>query len=92
MPDMTDLAARKRRLLFRASHRGTREADKMIGGFVALRLESLANADVLWFEQLLEETDVDIMSWMTRSQPCPADYDTALMADMQKLDFISIAR
>ncbi len=92
MPDIPDIAARKRRLLFRASHRGTREADKMIGGFVEQRLDLLAVEDVLWFEQLLEETDVDIMSWMTRSQPCPAVYDTALMGDMQKLDFISIAR
>ena len=33
MPEMDDLDFRQRRLAFRAWHRGTREADLMIGGF-----------------------------------------------------------
>jgi antitoxin CptB len=91
MPDATDdLSARKRRLCFRATHRGTKEADMMIGGFVSRTLDSLSLDDVIWFEQLLEETDVDIMSWVTRTQPSPAHYDVPLMVAMQKLDYISI--
>jgi antitoxin CptB len=85
-----DLSARKRRLAFRASHRGTKEADLMIGGFVERNLESFTADDILWFEQLLEETDVDIMSWVTRSKTAPEPYNTPMMLDMQKLDYIKI--
>jgi antitoxin CptB len=88
----TDLAARKRRLGFRASHRGTREADLMIGGFVLRELERLSVADIKWFEELLEENDVDIMAWMTRSRATPGHYDVPLMHAMQSIDFVSIAR
>jgi antitoxin CptB len=90
MTTTDDLAARKRRLAFRASHRGTKEADMMIGGFVERNLERLTPDDILWFEQLLEETDVDIMSWVTRSKATPDMYKTPMMLDMQKLDYINI--
>jgi antitoxin CptB len=90
--DDTDLAARKRRLMFRACHRGTREADLMVGGFVEREIGQLTGHDVTWFEQLLEEQDVDIMAWMTRSREVPAAYDVSLMHAMQSLDFVKIPR
>lgn len=91
MPDSPDdMTARKRRLVFRANHRGTREADLMLGGFVERCAPALDDAEVVWLEQLLEVSDVDIMSWITRSKPCPATYDTELMHAMQKLDYIPI--
>ena len=33
-----DLSPRHRRLLFRAMHRGTKECDLMVGGFVRVRM------------------------------------------------------
>jgi antitoxin CptB len=88
----TDVAARKRRLTFRASHRGTREADLMIGGFVAREVENFSPEDIAWFEDLLEENDVDIMAWMTRSRSTPEYYDVPLMHAMQNIDFVNIPR
>jgi antitoxin CptB len=86
---MSDLIeARKRRLRYRAWHRGTKEADLLIGGFVDARLESFTAVDMAWMEQLLEEQDVDIMAWMTSSQPVPAAYEGALMQAMRQLDFV----
>lgn len=84
----SELDARKRRLHYRAWHRGTKEADLLIGGFVASRLDRLASAEIDWLELLLEENDVDIMAWMTGTKPPPPAYDTALMTAMQKLDFV----
>jgi antitoxin CptB len=83
-----DFDRRKRRLKFRAWHRGTKEADLMIGGFVDRRYTSLTPEELDWFERLVEENDVDIMAWVTGSRPCPADFDGALMMAMQRLDYI----
>ncbi len=79
---------RKRRLRFRAWHRGTKEADLLIGGFVDSRLDSFSADDVAWLEQLLDENDVDIMAWMTSTRPAPPPFAGGLMLDMRKLDAV----
>ncbi len=87
IPD-NDLAARKKRLRFRAWHRGTREADFIIGSFVDRHVGDWDLDTVAWFERLLRETDRDILSWVTGSAPIPAPFDTPLLRAMQKLDYV----
>ena len=58
-----DRDARLKRLRFRAWHRGTREADLLIGGFFDRHHAGWDEAEIDWFEALLEEQDVDIMAW-----------------------------
>jgi antitoxin CptB len=60
---MSDAENRLRRLKFRAWHRGTREADYMIGCFFDRYGAGWNEAEVSWFERLLEEEDVDILGW-----------------------------
>src|SRR3546814_4224330 len=81
---------RLRRLQFRAWHRGTREADMMIGGFFDRYGKQWLGSELNWFERLLEEDDVDIMAWAIGKQPVPDDFAGAQMEAMQKLDFIDI--
>ncbi|MBH9537930.1 FAD assembly factor SdhE [Novosphingopyxis sp. YJ-S2-01] len=87
-----DRDARVRRTKFRAWHRGTREADYMIGGFFDRHHESFSEADFEWFERLLEEQDVDIMAWGIGTQAVPSAFDGPLMDKFRKLDFIDIPR
>ncbi|GAB4137709.1 MAG: succinate dehydrogenase assembly factor 2 [Sphingomonadales bacterium] len=79
---------RLNRLRFRAWHRGTKEADLMLGGFIDRAGQGLDEAAIAWLEQLLEQSDIDIMAWITGAKPVPAAFDTPLMARMQKLDYI----
>jgi antitoxin CptB len=83
-----ELDMRKRRLRFRAWHRGTKEADLLIGGFIDSRLADFTSEDVTWLELLLDENDVDIMAWMTGSRAPPPAFAGGLMADMRKLDSV----
>ena len=48
---------------WRAHHRGTREADMMIGGFFDAHHASWGADERALFSELLEEQDVDIMAW-----------------------------
>ena len=86
-----DRDIRLKRLRFRAWHRGTREADLMIGGFFDAHGATWNPAQLDWFEQLLEEQDVDIMGWAIGSIPCPARWDGPMMASMRALDFVPVA-
>ncbi|KQT32748.1 hypothetical protein ASG29_13650 [Sphingomonas sp. Leaf412] len=83
---------RLKRLRFRAWHRGTREADLMIGGFFDRHGESWDAGQLDWFEALLEEQDVDIMGWAIGSIPCPPEWDGPMMAQMRALDFVKVER
>lgn len=78
------------RAKFRAWHRGTREADYMIGGFFDRHHQAWDDAALAWFEALLDEDDVDVMAWALQAQPVPPEYDGPLMQAMQKLDYVKI--
>ena len=85
-------AARIKRLKFRAWHRGTREADYMIGGYFDHNHARWDEAALAWFEALLDEDDVEIMAWALGAQPVPARYAGPLMTAMQRLDYVDIPR
>lgn len=85
-----DTADRLRRMKFRAWHRGTREADYMIGCFFDAHHASWDAAAMAWFEALLDEDDVEIMAWALGTQGVPVHYAGPLMDALRKLDFVEI--
>lgn len=70
-PDPTTLDARRRRILFRATHRGTQETDRLIGGYVAPRLASFTNAELDAIEAVMDLPDVDLADWLMGRLPIP---------------------
>jgi antitoxin CptB len=87
-----DSAPRLKRIRFRAWHRGTREADYMIGGFFDRYHSQWAEPEIAWFEALIEEDDVDIMAWALGTLDVPEEYRGAQMELMRKLDYVEIPR
>ena len=86
------LENRLARLRFRAWHRGTREADFMIGGFFDRHHTTWGEAEVAWYEALVEEDDVHIMAWAIGTQSVPDQFAGAMMDAMSKLDYVEIPR
>jgi antitoxin CptB len=87
---VTALASRLSRARFRAGHRGTREADLMIGGFFDRHHAAWAEGELVWFEALLDEDDVDVMAWALRARPVPEKFAGPQLAALQRLDYVSI--
>lgn len=87
-----DRDARLRRLGFRAWHRGTREADLMLGGFCDAHGPTMSEAELDWFEALLDEDDVDIMGWAIGSIAVPPRWQGPMMVALQRLDYIPVSR
>jgi antitoxin CptB len=79
MPDAPELDARRRRLLFRANHRGTREADLIVGGFVARTIATLSEGELDELETVLEYPDVDLADWLSGHRPVPAECATPML-------------
>ena len=74
---------RRRRLLFRATHRGTQENDLLIGGFVRQHLETLTEADIEALEILLERPDPDLADWLTGRRPIAPKDATPMLLRMR---------
>jgi len=83
---------RLNRIKFRAWHRGTREADYMIGCFFDRLHAEWGEAEIAWFEALLDEEDHDILGWALGTIPTPGHIAGALMRRMQQLDYVEIPR
>ena len=81
-----------RALKYRAWHRGTREADMMIGGFFDAQHASWDAHDRALFAALLTEQDVDIMAWAIGTAEAPERYQGPMLDALKKLDFVRTHR
>lgn len=85
---MLDRETRLKRLKFRSWHRGTKEADLMIGGFYDRYAHTWNDDEIAWFEGVMDEEDVEIMGWAMRTMDVPPRMQGPLMTRMQQLDYI----
>jgi antitoxin CptB len=83
--DRTD---RLKRLRFRSCHRGVREADLLIGGYFEHWHAAWGDAEMDWFEALLEEQDADILAWAIGTAAVPERWQGEMMRRLQSLDYI----
>jgi len=81
-----------KRLHWRAHHRGTKEADLMIGGFFDAHHQQWDEQDCALFAAMLDEQDVDIMAWAIGTAEPPERFAGPMIEALQKLDYIRIAR
>ena len=87
-----DRETKLKRLQFRAWHRGTREADFLIGGFFDRYSHDWSDKDLEWFEKLLVEDDVDVMAWAIGTLPVPPAFDGPQRDAMRRLDYIDATK
>src|SRR5215469_9283870 len=78
-PEHASLDVRRRRLLYRATHRGTYENDILLGGFVQRHISVLDASEIAALEALLELPDNDLADWLTGRSAIPSEADTPLM-------------
>ena len=71
--------ARRKRLLWRATHRGIKEMDLILGGFVVKHLDAFSEAEILDLERIMEIPDQDMLSWATRQAEVPAEHASPLL-------------
>ncbi|MFL6742996.1 MAG: succinate dehydrogenase assembly factor 2 [Sphingomicrobium sp.] len=88
MPSDRDL----KRLHWRAHHRGTKEADLLIGGFFDAHHAAWDLDECCLFGEMLDEQDVDIMAWAHGTAEAPPRFEGPMIAALKKLDYIPVAR
>jgi antitoxin CptB len=81
------LDERRRRLLFRSWHRGIREMDLVLGRFADAEIAKLSDADLDEYEAWLEVPAQKIFTWVTGTQPAPAEIDTPLFRRLRDFQY-----
>jgi len=72
------LDERRRRLLYRAWHRGLLEADLIAGPFADAHIGTLSGPDVDQFERLLEVPSPQFVRWVLGSERPPPEQASEL--------------
>jgi antitoxin CptB len=78
-PEPATLDARRRRLLYRATHRGTFENDILLGGFVQRHIGTLGDSDIAGLEALLDIPDNELADMLTGRLPIPDHAATPML-------------
>ena len=81
-----------KRLHWRAHHRGTKEADMLIGGFFDAHHQQWGSQERALFETMLDEQDVDIMAWAHGTAEPPERFAGLMTEAIRKLDYIQVAK
>jgi antitoxin CptB len=82
-PGGDDLALRRKKALYRAQHRGTKEMDWLLGRFAVAHLASMNAAELKLFEQFLAIADPELNHWLLEPNMCEHQDFAALIADLR---------
>ena len=66
-----DLEIKRKRLLFRSKHRGTKEMDILLGGYYEENMRRFGEEELVEFERILELPDDDLYAWSVGRQSVP---------------------
>ena len=80
---MTTEDARLKKLKLRAWRRGFKEADLILGPFADKHVPTFSEAELDWFERLLDQPDQDVYAWILERTPAPAEFDGPLMTQLR---------
>lgn len=64
---------KRRRLIFRSDHRGTKEMDVILGRFAKAHVPGFSEDELAQFDALLCNNDPDLYNWITQKEPAPPE-------------------
>jgi len=74
-----DISVRRKRLRYRAWHRGTKEMDLILGPFADAHVDRCGADDLDRLETLMDEEDPPLLKWVMRQEEPPAHVDRAFL-------------
>ena len=79
------LQTRRRRAIFRATHRGTKEMDWVLGRFAQSEVAGMHEAELTAFEEFLSLPDPDIEHWVVHgASPEPVGATGEIVARVRR--------
>lgn len=70
-----NISIKRKRLIFRSWHRGTREIDLLLGKFADAHMNGFDAEQLAAYDRFLNNSDPDIYNWLTGQEPVPPAED-----------------
>ena len=83
---MDDIEVRRRRALYRAQHRGTKEMDIVMTRFANARVPEMSDGEMTVFEQFLAVSEPQLDDWVMKGKPVNEAAFAAIVADIRRLN------
>lgn len=77
-----DIAMRRKKLRYRAWHRGTREMDLVLGPYADAHTEDMDHAQLDRLEALMSEEDPPLLKWVMGQETPPDNVDLVFLAEV----------
>jgi len=75
-----DISMRRKKLRYRAWHRGTREMDLVLGPYADAHTDRMDDAQLDTLEALMNEEDPPLLKWIMGQEEPPAHVDLVFLA------------
>lgn len=85
---MDEPDARRKRLIFRSWHRGTREMDLLLGSFADAHVPGFTDAELAEYEILLTQSDPELYGWISGAALPPANLLSPLLEKLLNHSFV----
>ncbi len=87
LPTNPKLDNQRKKILWRATHRGMKEMDLMLGGYATQNLATMTEQEITEFTEILQVSDASLHDWITDKNPTPKQYQTPLFAAIKRQSF-----
>ena len=77
-----DISVRRKKLRYRAWHRGTKEMDLILGPYADAHVEGMDERNLNRLEALMNEEDPPLLTWVMGQEEPPAHVDRAFLAEV----------
>ncbi|HTM77422.1 MAG TPA: succinate dehydrogenase assembly factor 2 [Devosia sp.] len=74
-----ELSMRRKKLRYRAWHRGTLEMDRVLGPFADAHIQHLSEAELDRLESVMDEEDPHLLKWVMRQEAPPDSVDVEFL-------------
>jgi antitoxin CptB len=76
---LDDIGIRRKRLIYRSWHRGTREMDLILGRFADAHINEFTAEELDRYEEILTYSDPDLYNWVSGREAVPANLRTPVL-------------
>lgn len=83
------LENKRKRLIYRSWHRGTKEMDLLLGTFADRHVPEFSVQELAQYEDLLQISDPDLYDWITEKSPVPANLENEVLLKLLSSKFVS---
>ena len=82
------LEHRRKKLKFRAWHRGIKEMDLILGKYADEHLAAMSSAEMDQFSHLLKQADDELYTWVSGAKTVPEEFDNDIMKTLKSFQMI----